>query len=110
MTGLLPLLRRFRAVCFFFALLFLLLLAGGYLLAPAVLRAFSGLLPGEELYQLSVAEGLVARREAPEVEAIPSSGPLPSGPLRPEAAAWPVAGEQAPPERCVRPLHRGQLR
>ena len=63
MTGLLPLLRRFRAVCFFFALLFLLLLAGGYLLAPAVLRALSALLPGEQLYQLSVAEGLVARLE-----------------------------------------------
>ncbi len=63
MTGLLPLLRRFRAVCFVFALLFLLLLVGGYLLAPAVLRTLSGLLPGEELYQLSVAEGLVARLE-----------------------------------------------
>ncbi|MBQ7534344.1 MAG: twin-arginine translocase subunit TatC [Stomatobaculum sp.] len=63
MTGLIPFLRRFRTVCFFFAAVFLLLLTGGYLLSPAILQALSGLLPGERLYQLSVAEGLVTRLE-----------------------------------------------
>ncbi len=63
MTGLAELIRRFRRVIVCFALLFLALAAGGWFLAPGLLGLLSGLMPGEEFYQMAVAEGLWVRVE-----------------------------------------------
>ena len=63
MTVLTGFLRRFRRVIFCFALLFLALAAGGWFLAPSVLTLLSGLMEGEEFYQMAVAEGLWVRVE-----------------------------------------------
>jgi sec-independent protein translocase protein TatC len=63
MTALAGFLRRFRRAIACFAALFLALAAGGWFLAPAVLTLLGGLMPGEEFYQMAVAEGLWVRVE-----------------------------------------------
>ena len=63
MTALASLFRRYRRGTVCFALLFLALAAGGWFLAPAVLTLLGGLMPGEEFYQMAVAEGLWVRVE-----------------------------------------------
>ena len=63
MTALAGFLRRFRRTIICFALLFLALAAGAWFLAPAVLALLGGLMPGEEFYQMAVAEGLWVRIE-----------------------------------------------
>ena len=63
MTTLAGFLRRFRRVIVFFLLLFLALASGGWFLAPAVLALLGRLMPGEEFYQMAVAEGLWVRLE-----------------------------------------------
>ncbi len=63
MTSLADFLRRFRRVIFGFAVLFLALTVGGWFLAPRVLTLLGSLMPGEEFYQMAVAEGLWVRAE-----------------------------------------------
>ena len=63
MTGLAELIRRFRRVIVCFVLVFLALAAGGWFLAPRLLALLSGLMPGEDFYQMAVAEGLWVRVE-----------------------------------------------
>ena len=63
MTVLAELIRRFRRAVVCFALVFLALAAGGWFLAPRILALLGGLMPGEEFYQMAVAEGLWVRVE-----------------------------------------------